>query len=76
MAIENDPLLGPLEKDQRKRMCLTFSLQNMGALDKYCKYCIRLIKLKNIILFICWLCGINCMLKNSRYLSQLLLEVP
>ncbi|XP_055699769.1 putative E3 ubiquitin-protein ligase UNKL isoform X4 [Phlebotomus papatasi] len=24
LAIENDPTLGPLEKDQRKRMCLTF----------------------------------------------------
>lgn len=38
LAIENDPLLNPLEKEQRKRMCLTFSLQNIGSLDKYCKY--------------------------------------
>lgn len=37
MAIENDPLLCPQEKEQRKRMCLTFSMQNIGSLDKFCK---------------------------------------
>lgn len=37
-AIDNDPMMGPLEKEQRKRMCLTFSLQqNMSSLDKYRK---------------------------------------
>lgn len=37
-AIENDPMMGALEKEQRKRMCITFSLQqNMSPLDKYRK---------------------------------------
>lgn len=37
-AIDNDPMMGALEKEQRKRMCLTFSLQqNMSPLDKYRK---------------------------------------
>lgn len=38
MAIENDPLICPQEKEQRKRMCLTFSMQNIGSLDKFSKY--------------------------------------
>lgn len=24
LSIENDPTIGPLEKEQRKRMCMTF----------------------------------------------------
>lgn len=40
MNIENDPLLGPLEKEQRKRMCLTFSLRNMNLDGKYGKKCL------------------------------------
>lgn len=39
MAIENDSMLGALEKEQRKRMCLTFGLQGGvgggGSLDKF-----------------------------------------
>lgn len=36
LAIENDPLICPQEKEQRKRMCLTF-MQGLGSLDKFCK---------------------------------------
>lgn len=37
-AIENDPMMGAVEKEHRRRMCLTFSLQqNMSPLDKYRK---------------------------------------
>lgn len=38
LAIDNDPLMCPMEKEQRKRMCLTFSLQNIGSMDKFCKF--------------------------------------
>lgn len=38
LAIDNDPLMCPMEKEQRKRLCLTFSLQNIGSLDKFRKY--------------------------------------
>lgn len=35
LAIENDPLICPQEKEQRKRMCLTFNVQGLGSLDKF-----------------------------------------
>lgn len=44
MNIENDPLLGPLEKEQRKRMCLTFNLRNMNLDGKYGKKCSTLFR--------------------------------
>lgn len=31
-------MMCPMEKEQRKRMCLTFSLQNIGSIEKFCKY--------------------------------------
>ncbi|XP_055618206.1 putative E3 ubiquitin-protein ligase UNKL isoform X5 [Toxorhynchites rutilus septentrionalis] len=31
MAIDNDLTIGPLEKEQRKRMCLTFNLRNIAS---------------------------------------------
>ncbi|XP_037027179.1 RING finger protein unkempt isoform X4 [Bradysia coprophila] len=31
LSIENDPTIGPLEKEQRKRMCMTF----IGSMGKY-----------------------------------------
>lgn len=34
LSIENDPTIGPLEKEQRKRMCMTF----IGSMGKYCKF--------------------------------------
>lgn len=37
LAIENDPLMCPQEKEQRKKMCMTFC-QNIGSIDKYRKF--------------------------------------
>lgn len=39
MAIETDGI-GSLEKE-RRRMCLSFSIQNMATIDKFCKYLIN-----------------------------------